>query len=76
MVEQRWRIEVDRKRCLGSGACVAIAAQHFAMVDDRSSPRSELVTPDDIVLGAAESCVMGAILVSTADTGAILAPEQ
>ncbi|MBF6341376.1 ferredoxin [Nocardia abscessus] len=75
MADQQWRIEVDRARCMGSGVCIATAGAYFTMVDDRSSPRSKLVAPDDTVLAAAESCAVEAILVRTAGTGVIVAPE-
>ncbi|KAA8885892.1 ferredoxin [Nocardia colli] len=76
MAEQKWRIEVDRGACLGSGMCTGLAPEHFTLVDGRSSPIAEVVQPDDLLIDAAESCPIEAILVRAADTGEILSPEQ
>ncbi|GAA5078038.1 ferredoxin [Nocardia iowensis] len=76
MAEQHWRIEVDRSTCLGSGMCTGLAPEHFTLIDGRSSPTAEIVTPDDLVIDAADSCPVEAILVRAVDTGEIVAPEQ
>ncbi|WP_378731357.1 ferredoxin [Nocardia brasiliensis] len=76
MAEQHWRIEVDRSTCLGSGMCTGLAPEHFTLIDGRSSPTAEIVTPDDLVIDAADSCPVEAILVRAADTGEIIAPER
>lgn len=76
MAEQKWRIEVDRGACLGSGMCTGLAPEHFTLVDGRSSPIAEVVQPDDLLIDAAESCPIEAILVRAADTGEVLSPEQ
>ncbi|MFI9503520.1 ferredoxin [Nocardia sp. NPDC052566] len=75
MTEQ-WRVTVDRDVCMGSGVCLGMAPEHFGFVDQRSSPKAELVEPDERVIDAAESCPIEAILVRAASTGEILAPEQ
>ncbi|MFI6998698.1 ferredoxin [Nocardia sp. NPDC050175] len=76
MAQQQWRIEVDRSTCLGSGMCTGLAPDHFTLVDGRSSPITEVVPPDDLLIDAAESCPIEAILVRSAESGEILAPEQ
>ncbi|MFC9438621.1 ferredoxin [Nocardia sp. NPDC057030] len=76
MAEQKWRVEVDRGACLGSGMCTGLAPEHFTLVDGRSSPIAEVVQPDDLLIDAAESCPIEAILIRAADTGEILSPEQ
>jgi ferredoxin len=73
---EQWRIEVDRDTCLGSGVCVGMAPDHFTLVEGRSSPQAETIDPDDVVIDAADSCPIEAILIRVADTGKILAPEQ
>ena len=56
----RWRVEVS-PACIGSGMCVATAAEHFELAGGRARPRRELVAPDDVVRAAVELCPMGAI---------------
>ncbi|HKT06136.1 MAG TPA: ferredoxin [Rugosimonospora sp.] len=64
-----WRLEVTRD-CIGTGSCVGIAPRHFALgADNRSHPLAEVVDPDPVVLDAAASCPMEAILVRDASTG-------
>ncbi|MBO3741358.1 ferredoxin [Actinoplanes flavus] len=76
MTEQRWRIQIDKRTCIGSGLCIGISPDHFRLVDGRSEPRAESVTPDDLVLDAAEFCPVEAILVRAENTMTILAPQQ
>ncbi|WP_107657789.1 ferredoxin [Nocardia suismassiliense] len=76
MADQLWRIEVDRTTCLGSGMCTGLAPNHFTLVEGRSSPLTDLVPPDDLLIDAAESCPIEAILIREEESGAILAPEQ
>ncbi|MBH0779625.1 ferredoxin [Nocardia bovistercoris] len=75
MSEEQWRITVDRTACLGSGMCVGVAPSHFSLVDGLSSPRREHAPPDTAVVEAAESCPVEAILVTSAESGATIAPE-
>lgn len=75
MTDDQWRISVDRTTCLGSGMCIGVAPGHFALVDGLSSPRHEKAPPDTAVVEAAESCPVEAILITTADSGATIAPE-
>ncbi|QIS21999.1 ferredoxin [Nocardia terpenica] len=74
MAEDKWRIEVDRGSCIGSGMCTGTAPDHFALVEGKSSAIHEYAEPDDAVLGAAESCPAEAIRVWAAN-GTVLAPE-
>ncbi|MFI9404822.1 ferredoxin [Nocardia sp. NPDC052316] len=76
MADQQWRIEVDRTTCLGSGMCTGLAPDHFTLVDGRSSPITDLASPDDLLIDAAESCPIEAIRIREEGTGTILAPEQ
>jgi ferredoxin len=76
MAEEKWRIGVDRRTCIGSGLCIGLTPDHFEFVDGRSSPTAEVVAPDDVVLDAAEFCPVEAILVRAEHTGTVLAPQQ
>ena len=71
----QWRVSVSSD-CIGSGVCAGTAPKHFRLVGGYSEPIAVEVEPDEAVLGAAESCPMGAILVSEAATGKVLAPED
>jgi ferredoxin len=64
-----WRLTVNES-CIGSGSCVGLAPEYFALgEDDRSHPVTALVAPDEKVLDAAYSCPMEAILVIDEETG-------
>ncbi|MEU5423614.1 ferredoxin [Streptomyces sp. NPDC001407] len=58
-----WQVSVDRKLCLGSGICVALAPELFEMSEERSRVRHGETAPDETVLDAAESCPALAISV-------------
>jgi ferredoxin len=64
-----WRISVDGDRCIGSGLCAANAPGSFRVVDGRSEPVTDRVTPADDVIEAADLCPMEAISVRDAATG-------
>jgi ferredoxin len=71
----RWRIEVDRDTCIGSGICAASAGAYFRLVNDRSTPVAAEVDEDEVVRDAAEQCPMEAIRVVDAATGDGVAPD-
>jgi ferredoxin len=75
MTDTRWRISVDRDKCIGSAVCVGTVPSRFKLVGDRAAPVDEVIEPDDEVAGAAESCPMEAILVVDADSGEVVAPD-
>ncbi|MBW4720856.1 ferredoxin [Saccharothrix obliqua] len=70
----KWSLEVDGGTCIGSGMCTAIAPEHFRLEGDTSVPIDPSVDPDDLVVDAAESCPVEAILVRAAD-GSVVAPQ-
>ncbi|WP_405162749.1 ferredoxin [Nocardia sp. NBC_01499] len=74
-MDELWRIEVDRRTCIGSGMCNAIAPAHFSLVDGHSSASAEPIRPDDLVIDAVHSCPVEALRVRAFDTGKVLAPE-
>jgi ferredoxin len=73
-MDQCWTLTVDRDACLGSGICAATAPKHFRLDGGRSRPIEEVISPDDIVLDAADTCPAEAITVSDV-AGHRLAPE-
>ena len=65
----RYRIAVDRSVCQGSGLCVGMAPEFFALDGTyRSAPLQEIVDADDAVLDAAECCPTEAITIMDAET--------
>jgi len=72
-----YRIEIDRRACIGSGMCTASAPDRFLLDGGRAAATSDLPFPaDENVLDAAESCPAEAILVRDAASGKVLAPED
>ncbi|UNO42343.1 ferredoxin [Streptomyces sp. MST-110588] len=73
----RWRVEVDRTVCVGSGMCAATAPGHFRLDATRRSqpvhPETEAAEP---VLSAAEGCPVEAITLTAADSGAAVFPPD
>lgn len=66
----RWQISVDKKLCIGSGMCVAIASDRFALDErQRSGPVEAEIDPDELVRDAAASCPSEAIRLIEAGTG-------
>jgi ferredoxin len=74
-MDQCWTLTVDRGACLASGICAATAPKHFRLENGRSRPIDEVISPDDIVLDAAETCPAEAIAVYDA-AGRQLAPDN
>lgn len=65
-----WEITIDKDVCVGSGSCVAVAPDVFALDDeDRSCVRAGAVAPDERLLDAARLCPTGAIQVADTETG-------
>lgn len=62
-----WRVEVDRERCLGTGACVFVAPGVFALDGDGlSTVVGEVAEGDQAVADAVAECPAEALrLVST-----------
>ncbi|MEV6108312.1 ferredoxin [Streptomyces sp. NPDC051940] len=60
----RWRIEVDRGVCIGSGFCVGTAPNGFRQDAARQSHALAAESdPDDRLLAAAEGCPVEAITI-------------
>jgi ferredoxin len=69
-----WQVQVDRGACIGTGMCASSAAAYFRLENGKAAAVRDLVEPDELVVDAAESCPMEAILVRDGD-GAVIAPE-
>src|SRR5262249_25471719 len=75
LMDEYWRVTVDRNACLGSGLCAATAPEYFRLDDGRPRPLRELADPEDVVLATADPCPAEAIVVHDA-AGRQLAPER
>jgi ferredoxin len=58
-----WKVTVDREVCQGTGLCAATAPKHFRLDHGKSRPIEDIISPDDIVLAAADTCPTEAIAV-------------
>ncbi|MFG2400659.1 ferredoxin [Streptomyces lydicus] len=74
----RWRVEVDRSVCIGSGLCVGAAPDGFRLDTARQShPVAPEAEATESVLAAAEGCPVEAITLTAADNGeAVFPPED
>jgi ferredoxin len=70
----RWNLEIDHARCVGSGMCAGVAPEYFTIEVEKSWPASPIVEADDAVMAAAECCPMEAITVTEVDSGKQLFP--
>lgn len=70
-----WRVSVDQQRCIGTGICAGAAPDHFVLIDGVSIPLAEVISPEEEVLDAADSCPMGAITVRDAVDDTLISPE-
>ncbi|WP_422735599.1 ferredoxin [Micromonospora sp. WMMD729] len=71
-----WRIGVDSGRCIGTSICAGTAPEHFRLVDGLSAPLADVVAPAEVVLDAANSCPVEAIIVRDTTDDRLLAPEE
>ena len=66
----RWRAEVDRSVCIGSGLCAAAAPEGFQLDAARQShPVRPEADASEALLAAAEGCPVEAIALFLADSG-------
>lgn len=67
-----WRVTVERS-CIGSGSCLGVAPNRFAMGEDgKAHPVAAEVAPDEVVLDAAAQCPVEAIVVRDLATGELV----
>ncbi|MGC4855762.1 ferredoxin [Micromonospora sp. DT4] len=71
-----WRIGVDADRCIGTSICAGTAPEHFRLVDGLSAPLADVVSPAEVVLDAADSCPVEAIIVRDAADDRLIAPQE
>ncbi|MEU8520186.1 ferredoxin [Streptomyces sp. NBC_01216] len=73
----RWRVEVDRRVCIGSGMCVGHAPHGFRLDTARQShPAAPESDANEGVLAAAEGCPVEAILITLLDGGEPVFPPE
>ncbi|MFE7133721.1 ferredoxin [Streptomyces sp. NPDC057638] len=73
----RWRVEVDRGVCIGSGMCAGTAPEGFRLDGARQAhPVTEETDESDGVLSAAENCPVEAIRISLHPSGAPVFPPE
>jgi ferredoxin len=70
----RWKISVNRRICMSSGLCEAVAGQWFEVTGDGTRPLADELDPSDGVIEAAEACPVSAITVLNAADGTVVAP--
>ncbi|MEV0371999.1 ferredoxin [Streptomyces sp. NPDC050636] len=73
----RWRVEVDRSVCIGSGMCVGAAPDGFRLDPARQShPVEPEADSAESVLAAAEGCPVEAISITVAGSGEVVFPPE
>jgi ferredoxin len=72
-----WHIEVDGHVCVGSGMCVALAPDRFALEGPAASVVPGAADPpaDEVLLDVADSCPASAITVTDGGSGEVLGPR-
>jgi ferredoxin len=75
--KRRYIIEVRRDLCIGATTCAAIAPGTFVMDGENKAIIVEGEwEEDDIIMAAAQSCPVYAIIIKDAETGEQLFPIQ
>lgn len=73
----QWEIDVDVRRCVGSGVCAGVTPAYFVVVDGRQAqPRARVVDPDEGLLDAAFTCPMEAITIVESGSGRSIFPDE
>ena len=73
----RWKVEVDRAVCIGSGLCIASAPNGFRLDGSRQShPLEDETDASEAVLAAAEGCPVEAIAIRMAGGGVPVFPPE
>ena len=76
MQTKKFRIAIDRGRCVGFGTCVDVAPGIFSFDDEgKALAPHEGEFPPQRLLDAAKGCPALAILVLNADSGDAVYPE-
>lgn len=73
----KWRVEVDRSVCIGSGMCIGSAPNDFKLDSGRQShPTADLLDSSEAIMEAAESCPVEAISIVAVESGETLFPPE
>lgn len=76
-MSDKWRVEIDRSVCIGSGMCIGCAPDDFTLDAGRKSyPVREVADSSEAIMDAAESCPVEAITVVDAETGETVFPPD
>lgn len=72
----KYIVEILRDICIGAASCVAIAADTFQLDEENKVYMLESDwDEDEIILAAAQSCPVFAIIIKDAQTGKQIFPE-
>lgn len=70
----KYRVKIQRSKCIGAASCVAIAPKVFALDDKQLAYVISEDELDDMKLLAAQSCPTAAIIIEDIETGAQIWP--
>ncbi len=75
--KRKYRIIIKRDLCIGAASCVAIAPNTFDMDGDNIAVIKEGEwDEEELILAAAQSCPVFAIIIEDAETGQRIFPEE
>ncbi|MFQ5492996.1 MAG: ferredoxin [Candidatus Dojkabacteria bacterium] len=75
--KSKYIVEVLQEPCIGAASCVAIAAETFELNEANKAYILETDwDSDDLVLAAAQSCPVFAIIIKDAKTGKQIFPQE
>lgn len=74
--KSKYRITIKRDLCIGAVTCAALAGNTFDMDDDNIAIiKEEEWDEDELILAAAQSCPVFAIIIEDIETGRQIFPE-
>jgi ferredoxin len=74
--KRKYIVEILRDVCIGAASCVAIAGETFQMDEENKVYMLETDwDQEDIIMAAAQSCPVFAIIIKDAETGEQIFPE-
>ena len=75
--KHRYIIEIKKDLCIGAATCVAIAPNTFKLNENNKAIFLEAEwEDDDVIMAAAQSCPVFAIIIRDAATGKQIFPEN
>jgi ferredoxin len=72
----KYKISVDKDKCIGAASCIGIAPKTFKLEDDVALVVDQAGDDQDAQLLAAQSCPTGAIKITDQETGEQLWPKK